>query len=33
VLEGVVQKPVHQDLNGTALENDLIVTTSFRMKF
>lgn len=33
VLEAVVQKPVSQDLNGMALENDLIVTTSFRMNF
>jgi len=33
VLEAVVQKPVAQDLNGTALENDIIVTTSFRIKF
>lgn len=33
VVEAVVQKPVSQDLNGTALENELIVTTSFRMKF
>ncbi len=33
VVEAVVQKPVSQDLNGTALENDWIVTTSFRMNF
>ena len=33
VLEAVVQKPVSQNLNGTALKNDLIVTTSFRLNF
>lgn len=33
VLEAVVQKPVSQDVNGAALENDFIVTTSFRIKF
>ena len=33
VLEAVVQKPISQNLNGTALENDWIVTTSFRMNF
>jgi len=33
VLEAVLQKPVSQNLNGTALENDWIVTTSFRMNF
>ncbi|MCG8612544.1 MAG: transporter [Pseudomonadales bacterium] len=33
VLEAVVQKPVSQNLNGTALENDWIATTSFRMNF
>lgn len=33
VIEAVVQKPITQNLNGTALRNDLIFTTSFRMKF
>jgi len=33
VLEAVVQKPVLQNLNGTALENNWIITTSFRMNF
>lgn len=33
VLEAVVQKPVSQDLNGAALENDFMFTTSFRMNF
>ena len=33
VLEMVFQKPVIQNLNGTALENDLIFTTSFRVNF
>ena len=33
VLEAVVQKPITQNLNGTALQNDQIVTTSFRMNF
>ncbi len=33
VLEAVLQKPVVQNLNGTALENDWIITTSFRMNF
>ncbi|MBL4608836.1 MAG: transporter [Pseudomonadales bacterium] len=33
VLEAVVQKPIYQNLNGNALKNDQIVTTSFRMNF
>ena len=33
VLEMVVQKPILQNLHGTALENDLILTTSFRVNF
>ncbi|MBL4865603.1 MAG: transporter [Pseudomonadales bacterium] len=33
VLEAVVQKPISQNLNGSALKNDQIVTTSFRMNF
>lgn len=33
VLEAVAQKPVSQNLNGVALENDLIFTLSFRIKF
>lgn len=33
VLEAVAQKPVSQHLNGTALENNWIGTTSFRMNF
>lgn len=33
VAEAVVQKPVAQKLNGNALENDLRVTTSFRINF
>jgi len=33
VLEAIVQKPVSQQLNGSALKNDFIVTTSFRRNF
>jgi hypothetical protein len=33
VLEAVIQKPVSQNLNGVALENDFIFTTSFRVNF
>jgi hypothetical protein len=33
VVEAVVQKPVVQNLNGAALENDWIFTTGFRVKF
>jgi hypothetical protein len=33
VLEAVVQKPISQNLHGNALENDWIVTSSFRMNF
>lgn len=33
VLEAVMQKPVSQDLNGSALQNDWIATASFRMNF
>lgn len=33
VLEMVLQKPVLQNLNGSALENELIFTTSFRVNF
>lgn len=33
VLEAVVQAPLIQDLNGSALENDFIVITSFRRSF
>lgn len=33
VWEAVVQKPIYQHLNGTALENDLIVTAGFRVRF
>ena len=31
VLEAVVQKPISQNLNGAALENDWIITASFRL--
>lgn len=33
VWEAVLQKPVRQDLNGTALENDWILRTGFRHSF
>lgn len=33
MLEGIVQLPVVQDLNGTALENDFIVRAGFRVNF
>jgi len=33
VLEGIVQLPVAQDLNGTALEDDFIVRAGFRVNF
>jgi hypothetical protein len=33
VLEAVIQKPIPQKLNGVALENDYIFTTSFRVNF
>ncbi|HZD52936.1 MAG TPA: transporter [Woeseiaceae bacterium] len=33
VLEGIVQVPVAQDLNGSALEDDFIVRAGFRMNF
>ena len=33
VLEMVVQKPILKNLHGSALENDLIFTTSFRVNF
>ncbi len=33
IVEGAVQLPVVQDLNGTALENDYIVRTGFRFNF
>jgi hypothetical protein len=33
ILETAVQLPVIQDFNGTALENDFIVTAGFRMNF
>lgn len=33
VLEGIVQLPVVQDLNGTALEDDFIVRAGFRVNF
>lgn len=33
VVEVILQKPVAQNLNGTALENDLRLTTGFRVNF
>ncbi|MBL4575910.1 MAG: transporter [Opitutaceae bacterium] len=33
IIEGAVQFPIIQDLNGNALKNDLIVTTGFRVNF
>lgn len=33
VIEAVIQKPISQNRNGTALKNDSIVTTSFRLNF
>ncbi len=33
ILEGAVQMPVIQDLNGTALENDYIIRTGVRFNF
>jgi hypothetical protein len=33
VVEGIVQLPVVQDLNGTALEDDVIVRAGFRVNF
>jgi hypothetical protein len=33
VIEGAVQLPVVQNLNGDALENDFITTLSFRVNF
>ncbi|WP_461480653.1 transporter family protein [Porticoccus sp.] len=33
VVEALVQKPISQNLNGAMLENEVIVTTSFRIKF
>lgn len=33
IVEGVVQVPVVQDLNGSALENDFILRAGFRMNF
>lgn len=33
ILEGAVQIPVVQDLNGNALKNDFIVATGFRVNF
>jgi len=33
IVEGAVQIPVSQDLNGTALENDFIARASARFNF
>lgn len=33
IIEGIVQLPVSQDLNGTALEDDFIVRAGFRINF
>ena len=33
IVEGVVQLPVIQDLNGTALENDYVIRAGFRVNF
>ena len=33
IVEGSVQIPVSQDLNGSALENDYIVRAGFRWNF
>ncbi len=33
ILEGIVQLPISQDLNGTALEDDFIVRAGFRINF
>jgi hypothetical protein len=33
VIEGIVQLPAVQNLNGTALEDDFIVRTGFRVNF
>jgi hypothetical protein len=31
ILEGIIELPVVQDLNGTALEDDFIVRAGFRL--
>jgi hypothetical protein len=33
IVEAAVRVPVSQDLNGTALENDYVFTTGFRLNF
>jgi len=33
IIEGIVQLPVSQDLNGTALEDDFVVRAGFRLNF